>query len=62
MTNTNIALAQVEAAHRELVRLESRSPSDWVRDGWGIQAAQVAVDAARAAYMAAFNAYVVATA
>jgi hypothetical protein len=56
-TTTDQAYEIVTAAHRELMRYESRTGGDWARDGYGIEAAQKVVDRARADYMAAFLAY-----
>jgi len=61
MTNTDTAPTSlydaVADAHAELLRLAGRSAADWHRDGYGIHAAQAAVDAARERYMKAFEAY-----
>lgn len=57
MTTTATLLDQVNETHATLVRYEARTGADWARDGFSLQAAQVAVEKARADYLAAFTAY-----
>lgn len=61
-TQNTTAYTAVESAHRELVRYQARTGSDWARDGYGIATAQAVVDAAQREYNAAFAAYIAATA
>lgn len=54
-------MTAVTEAHQTLARLQARTGGDWARNGYSIQAAQAAVDAAEAQYRAAFAAHVTAT-
>lgn len=47
----------VEKTHREWMRLEARTGSDWARDGYNMVNAQIAVDKAKKNYTEAFMAY-----
>lgn len=53
----NQTMSAVTDAHRTLTRYQSRTGGDWARDGYSVQAAQVAVEKAQADYDAAFRAY-----
>lgn len=62
MFDTNTPAAQAAEtvltdAHRELTRMQARTGGDWARDGYSIQAAQIAVEKAEADYRDAFAAY-----
>jgi len=48
------ALCEANATMR---RLQARGPADWAHDGYSIQGAQAAVEAARADYWTAWDAY-----
>lgn len=54
--NANL-YAKVEEASAEYRRLAARSGGDWARDGYGIEAAQKAVETARKAYLDAVKEY-----